>query len=90
MSNIVCRNSSNEEDGIFTCSNAVAYPGDCCVLQMLPHSILENLASVEVASNQAVRDEVHCWAISHQPWIVTEDAAPQLWISSRPKLNRLR
>ena len=65
-------------------------PSDCRVLQMLPRSILENLTGVEVAGNQAARYEVHRWAVPHLPWIVVEDAAPLLWISSRPDLNRLR
>ena len=82
-------NGSDEKDSVLRCCTAVVFPLDCCVLQMLPGSLSVDLTSVEIASNKATRDEVHRWAKPHPPWIVIEDAAPLLWISSRPNLNRL-
>ena len=85
----VCMKSSDEENSVLRCCGAVLLPPDCCVLQMLPRPVSVDLTGVQVAGNQAAGDEVHRWEV-HPPWIVLEDAAPILWISCRPKLNRFR
>ena len=73
---------SDEENGVLRCCTAVALPEGCYVLQMLPGPLLINLAGVSIAGNQAAGDEAHRWAILHRPWIVVEDTAPLLGISS--------
>ena len=79
--------SADEKDRVFRCRTAVISPGGSSVLKMLPWPLLIKFTGVSVASNQVAGDEVHLWAFHHLPWIVVEDTAPLLWISSRPNLN---
>ena len=81
------RRPSDEKNCLLRCCTAVAFPADCCVLQMLPGSLFVNLTGVFIAGNQAAGDEVHCWAIVQPPLIVVEDAALLLGFNCRPKLN---
>ena len=84
----VCPPSSDEKDSVLCCCTTVVIPAGCCVLQMVPRPASVDVTAVPLAGNQVAGDEVHRWAIGHLPWVVLEDAASLLWISSRPKLNR--
>ena len=79
--------SSDEKDSVVRCCTAVVRPGGCCVLQMLPQSPSVDVTAPAIAGNQVAGDEVHRWANVHLPWVILEEAASLLWISSRPKLN---
>ena len=79
--------SADKKDRVFRCRTAVISPGGSSVLKMLPWPLLIKFTGVSVASNQVAGDKVDLWAFHHLPWIVVEDTAPLLGITSRPKLN---
>ena len=76
--------SADKKDRVFRCRTAVVSPGGSGVLQMLPRPLLIKFTGVSVASNQVAGDKVDLWAFHHLHWVVVEDTAPLLWISSRP------
>ena len=79
--------SSNEENSVLRCCTTVVFPGDSCVLQMLPRSLFVNLAGVLKAGNKATRDQIYRWSAKHRPWIIFEETAFLLSICFWPKLN---